>query len=154
MYQRALDAMKQSIFFRPLVPGYDVVLFPGSVETNGSVPLDELVIKPRVEHLGCFSGGMVAVAAKIFNNEAEMATAHKLVEGCLLAYENGPKGIMPEVMSMVACRPSEPCKWDERRWEEAVVEAHGGEGEADEIIRKEYLPEGVARVDDTKYHLR
>jgi mannosyl-oligosaccharide alpha-1,2-mannosidase len=56
-----------------------------------------------VQHLGCFAGGMVAIGSKIFNKKQDMATAWKMVEGCLWGYENSPNGIMPEIMSLIPC---------------------------------------------------
>lgn len=63
--------MKDYIFFRPMTPQPTDILFPGVVVSNGlEVPSDsdesdrraaigDLPMDYKVEHLGCFAGGMV-----------------------------------------------------------------------------------------------
>lgn len=154
MYERAEAAMKQSIFFRPMVPDNVDILFPGTVSNYGSTPISDLVVQPDVQHLGCFAGGMVAVAAKIFQNDKELSTARKLVEGCLWAYENGPNGIQPEIFSAVPCKKGSPCQWDEAVWKDAVAQALISGEPVEDIIRKQNLPKGVVKVSDKRYILR
>jgi len=58
----------------------------------------------EAQHLGCFAGGMVGIGARMFSHEEDMATARKLMEGCLWAYENARGGIMPEILELIRAR--------------------------------------------------
>jgi len=113
--------MKQSIFFRPMIPGNKSILFPGSIDYDGLMPVNKLKIKSQAQHLGCFVGGMVAIGSKIFDKKQDMATARELVEGCLWGYEQSPHGIMPEIMSLIPCKNEESCSCDEPRWKDGVA---------------------------------
>jgi Glycosyl hydrolase family 47 len=135
-----------------MVPGGEDILFPGSIWVPDG-KLEDASINPEAQHLGCFAGGMVAIAAKIFRNDNELNLARRLMEGCLWAYENMPQGIMPEVMHMTPC-PTNDCEWDEKAWFEAVAMKHLDELSTTSTIQNERLPRGVATVDDTRYILR
>jgi mannosyl-oligosaccharide alpha-1,2-mannosidase len=97
---------------------------------------------------------MVAIAAKLFQNEEELSLAKKLVEGCLWAYEVMPLGIMPEIMHVVPCESEIHCPWDEQRWYDKVNEAYAGPDDVETKIRQNRLRPGVAKVDDGRYILR
>jgi mannosyl-oligosaccharide alpha-1,2-mannosidase len=154
MYKKSLVAMKRNIFFRPMVPNNEDILFAGSVDSDGHTPVDKLTTQPRAQHLGCFAGGMVALAAKVFESPADLETARKLVEGCLWGYEHLPLGIMPEIMQTVGCDKTESCTWDEARWKAAVDISYEGPESVEEKISRNHLPPGVTKVDDARYILR
>lgn len=153
MYERALVALKQSIFFRPMVPKNESILFPGSIDSDGLTPVSQLKIKPQAQHLGCFAGGMVAIGSKIFGRQEDMDTARKLVEGCLWGYEKSPNGIMPEIMSLIPCESREPCTWDEQQWKDGVLR-HQTPQLMNQRLLRDHIPQGVIKIDDTRYILR
>lgn len=133
--------------------GEDIRL-AGNVDSDGQTRVLELRTDPQMQHLGCFAGGMVAIAAKIFENEGDLSLARKLVEGCLWAYEVMPLGIMPEIMHTVPCQDENNCPWDEKKWHDQVNEAYEGSQSVDAKIREHRLQPGVVKVDDARYILR
>ena len=94
----------------------------------------------------------MGIGAKIFDREADLGIAKKLVDGCTWAYESMPCGIMPEIMDVVPCPNSEHCAWDEAAWHRAIL-ARGGTN-AKEIIELKGLPPGFTNVGDGRYLLR
>jgi mannosyl-oligosaccharide alpha-1,2-mannosidase len=97
---------------------------------------------------------MVGIAAKVFENDDDLALAVKLVEGCLWAYEVMPLGIMPEILHTVPCENENHCPWDQQEWHDKVNEAHGGSEDVETKIREKHLQPGVTKVDDARYILR
>ena len=104
MYERALSAMKSALFFRPMIPdpSFQGDSTPGPIATadvllSGNALWDprvqSIVREPQSQHLACFAGGMVALAAKVFGTEAEdIPIAQRLVNGCILSYATMPTG--------------------------------------------------------------
>lgn len=132
-----------------MISGGEAILFAGQTDPTRFQP------EPRAEHLGCFSGGMVAVAARIFDKEEDMEIAKQLVEGCMWAYENMPQGLMPEIMHLSPCATRDHCDWNETAWISGVSEAFFGDPQdAETIIKQHHLPKGITKVDDTRYILR
>ena len=126
----------------------------GNVDSDGRTPASELKTDSQMQHLSCFAGGMVAIAAKVFENDDDLSLARKLVEGCLWAYEVMPLGIMPEIMHTVPCANEYHCLWDEQKWHDKVNEAFEGPESVETKIRENRLRPGVAKVDDARYILR
>lgn len=153
LYDRAMVVMRRNIFYRPMTPGEHDIRFAGQVISDGKTPIDELTTEAQVQHLGCFAGGMVAIAAKIFEND-DLELAKKLVHGCLWAYEVHPLGIMPEIMHTVRCEDETNCPWDEELWRNRVNEENKGVEDIDTKIAQYRLRPGVTRVDDPRYILR
>lgn len=161
MFQTALSSAKEHIFFRPLTPDNQKVLIPGTVQRQSH---NMMKLQPRGEHLGCFAGGMVALAAKIFSSEDDdLETARELVDGCIWAYESMPSRIMPEIFFALPCEDPkrENCTWNEDLWQKTVVEkAHHGyipeeyASEAQTVIRKKGLAPGFTEITDARYILR
>ena len=187
MWERAFSAMKSFIFFRPMVPvsarqanadNASISEFPNDSPPEseaaadlllpGDVHWDErqnkLVREPKVQHLGCFAGGMVALGAKIFGTEAtDIPIAQRLVNGCIWAYESLPTGIMPEVAHVVPCEDSNNCFWDEAKWHATLLQwqqesnATKGLPQNEKVkifIDSKRLPPGYTLVDDPRYILR
>ena len=180
MYERALQTMKTAIFFRPLVPpSHDNEDESSDLPTStksaqgadiliaGNAHLDQrthkMVREPQGQHLGCFAGGMVALAAKLFRREAEdMATAERLVRGCIWAYNSQPIGIMPEVFHVMPCENDRDCEWDEKKWHTGVIlrqrvdDTHRTDDKdrAQQFIRELRLQPGYTGVGDRRYILR
>lgn len=164
MYTTALEAAKQKIFFRPLTRDNKKILIPGSIRKSpGRARSPQLV--PQGEHLACYAGGMVALAAKIFQNDDDLQTARELVDGCLWAYESMPSGIMPEMFTALPCEESdrEKCTWNEEAWQRAVLYQSDRGGieygdayaeEAQSVIKESSLVPGFTRIKDARYILR
>jgi mannosyl-oligosaccharide alpha-1,2-mannosidase len=140
-----MDAAKQHLFFRPMVPDNDDILISGNVnvDADGAPRLD-----PETEHLTCFIGGTFALAGRLLRSEEDVEVGARLTRGCVYAYRAFATGIMPERLNMVACERgagAEPCRWDEDRWV------------AEREKRPEYkphLPKGFTTAKDPRYILR
>lgn len=160
MFRNALSSAKEHIFFRPLTPGGQKVLVPGTVKKQSH---NMMKLQPQGEHLGCFAGGMVALAAKIFQEDHDLETARELVDGCIWAYESMPTRIMPEIFYALPCEDAERvnCTWNEDLWQKTVVEKanHGYipeeyATEAQTVIKKKKLAPGMTEITDARYILR
>ena len=157
MYQFSMIAIKNYIFFRPMTPNNTDILVSGSASVRDDLTVD---VDPRGQHLGCFTGGMVGIGAKIFDRPEEMTVARKLVDGCIWAYDNQVTGIMPEVFHTVRCEDSSSCEWDEKKWHEAVASFDGKSEETppmdriEQIIKDKRLPPGFSDISDRRYILR
>ncbi|MCJ1452860.1 hypothetical protein MMC28_003205 [Mycoblastus sanguinarius] len=121
MYKYSITAAMNHIFFQPMVPDNKDILISGAA-TVGENSKD-IKSEPRGQHLGCYTGGMVGIGAKLFDQPEQMNMARKLVDGCIWAYDHMPSGIMPEVFNMVACEMNADCLWDEKKWHQGVIEA-------------------------------
>ncbi|KAI8628777.1 glycoside hydrolase family 47 protein [Xylariaceae sp. FL1651] len=107
-----LEAAKK-LLFRPMIPGNEPILIPSSglVTDDGNVVLDQ-----ETEHLGCYIGGVYALAGKLLSNQAYVNIGAKLTLGCVYGYRSFPTGIMPERLNMVACESFEKCEWNEKQF--------------------------------------
>ncbi len=157
MYQLAMIAIKNYIFFRPMTPDNANILVSGSADVLEDLTVN---IDPRGQHLGCFTGGMVGIGAKIFDRPEDTAVARKLVDGCIWAYDKLVTGIMPEVFHMVRCENPASCEWDERKWHEAIASFNTQNGDSppmdrvEQIIKDNRLPPGFSDISDRRYILR
>ena len=155
LYSNAIREAKQHLFFRPFNPQNADILMSGSAHISGT---GNTKLDPNGQHLACFTGGMVGLAAKIFNRTSELELARKLVDGCIWAYDSMPTGIMPEQFTLVPCYGEEDCMWRTEKWNEAVKAAGFGEYarelDAADIIKEDGLPPGFARINDRRFLLR
>ncbi|KAF1845467.1 glycoside hydrolase family 47 protein [Cucurbitaria berberidis CBS 394.84] len=105
MYETATEAMIQHLLFRPITPDNADILAPTSarVQRDGSIVRDH-----SVQHLSCFTGGMFALGAKLFQNASHLEYARRVTESCIWSYDNAPNGIMPEIFTMLACSSASP----------------------------------------------
>ncbi|KEF54440.1 uncharacterized protein A1O9_09607 [Exophiala aquamarina CBS 119918] len=154
LYNGSIAAITKHILFKPMTPEHADILMAGDVKVdeNGVVSL-----QPRNQHLTCFTGGMLALGGRLFSSEDHVELGRKITTGCIWAYENGPRGVMPEIAHFVPCPTQGKCQWDEDRWEAAVIDRHGPEQasrNAAEIISEKKLPKGFAEIDDRRYILR
>lgn len=78
-----------------------------------STKVENFELVGDVEHLTCFIGGMVGMAAKIFGLEDDLEIAKRLADGCVWAYGITPSGIMPESATVLPCKNAERCTWNE-----------------------------------------
>ncbi|KAK3058935.1 hypothetical protein LTR09_000500 [Extremus antarcticus] len=160
MYITALESAKKNLFFKPLNQNNDEMLIAGSLKRHSAHNV-ELI--PEGQHLSCFAGGMVALAAKVFDQAEELETARQLVEGCLWAYESMPSGVMPEIFRAIPCQGGShhKCTWSEAEWH-AAVSAHihrydpseQSDESAQQIIAERNLPPGIVDIPDARYSLR
>ncbi|KAI0477038.1 glycoside hydrolase family 47 protein [Xylaria cf. heliscus] len=141
MSTRFLEAAK-SLLFRPMIPMNEPILLPssGRVTGDGKVLLDK-----ETEHLGCYIGGVYALAGKLLKNQGYVNIGSRLTLGCVYAYRSTSTGMMPERLNMVACESFEECEWDEKKF----VEETGKQREW-----KEHLPLGFTTAKDPRYILR
>lgn len=164
MYQTALESAKEHIFFRPLNPENQQLLLPGTLKRQSSI---HVRLIPEGQHLTCFAGGMVALAAKAFQQNHDLETARQLVDGCLWAYESMPSGIMPESFYAAPCKKAvdDNCTWSDERWYQAINTptptsntVNGDPEEMEEnaktIIKDARLVPGFTRITDSRYMLR
>lgn len=128
------------MLYRPMVPDNRDILFSGSITTYGD-PDSDLTLSADVEHLTCFIGGMVGMSAKIFGIEGDLEIAKKLADGCVWAYESTLTGIMPEGATVMPCKSSEHCTWNETAYYE-FLDPTGPQ--RDENLR-EYIANRAAR---------
>ena len=162
MYDLAMTTAINNIFFQPMIPDNKDILISGAVTVDSN---NRIRLNPQGQHLGCYTGAMVAIGAKIFEKPEQMNTARKLVDGCVWAYDSMPSGIMPEQFSMVPCEMNSNCQWDEKKWEAAVLEkakAKTEEGQnfkndaelLNHTIHQDNLPKGFSEIWDPRYLLR
>ncbi|GME36373.1 Glycoside hydrolase family 47 [Neofusicoccum parvum] len=154
MYENAIDAAKKVLFFRPLNRDNLDILLSGTVKYTSN---NKIKLEPEGQHLACFTGGMVGIAAKIFNRPDELHTARQLTDGCIWAYESTLTGIMPEIFHVVPCtEEDDECLWDEGRWYDGVAARNS---KATREIAQKYterynLPPGFTNLVDRRYLLR
>ena len=166
MYDKMMTTVKKHIFYRPLVPGNQDILLSGNTALDDQL---KVATDPQGQHLTCFTGGMVAIASKIFGRADEMSIAQRLVEGCIWAYNSTPTGLMPETFHIAPCHIgtdsplADQCEWSEAKWHDAVVSMHPkAERQLDEtmsqlgarIVKEEGLLPGYTRWGDNRYILR
>jgi mannosyl-oligosaccharide alpha-1,2-mannosidase len=119
MYMKTMDAVREHMLYRPMVPDDRDILFSGKVHTVDDKK-DDTQFEAQSTHLTCFLGGMVGMGAKIFNIEHDLAIAEKLTDGCVWAYEIMSTGIMPESMDVIACKSVTNCHWNASLWEQTL----------------------------------
>ena len=166
MYATSLQAANEHLFFRPLNPDNQELLLIGTIKRHA--PLHHILL-PEAQHLTCFAGGMVALAAKAFSQPDELSTARQLLDGCLWAYDSMPHGIMPESFHAVPCveNHDENCTWTVEKWYRAIADPastknHNGVEETPDVtkakaqatIKAAKLVPGFTRVTDARYVLR
>lgn len=161
MFRYALEAMKRHMFYRPVQQENRDMLLPGSLTSRANLGLST---QTTSDHLGCFAGGMVALAAKAFGWPLELKTARALVEGCLWASDGMGTGIMPESFTALACKQeaTDECIWNEEEWLQTVAEhtaqdRRSFKPNADagrRIAQEERLPPGFLEINDPRYNLR
>jgi mannosyl-oligosaccharide alpha-1,2-mannosidase len=156
LYESAIEAAKEHLFFRPRTPHNQSILISGDarISSAGSVKLE-----PNGQHLGCFAGGMVALGAKIFNRTDDMDIARKLVDGCVWTYDSMPMGIMPETFRMTPCFGDDDCQWDVEKWHTAVKNSYSSDYsmqryDVQDIIKADGLQPGFSKISDPRFLLR
>lgn len=137
------------------------ILLSGNARAND----DSIDLDPQGQHLACFTGGMVAIGAKIFNRTDELEIAKKLVNGCIWAYESMPTGIMPETFHVVPCSHTSNCTWDRQKWIDGMFLRNTQDAESDDNsmpfddqvakkIKALRVQPGFTAIADRRYILR
>ncbi|KAI1100177.1 glycoside hydrolase family 47 protein [Jackrogersella minutella] len=166
MYEGFIDVAKKHLLRRALNPDNIPLLFFGDARVV-TTPSGEkqIVTSPIAQHLTCFTGGMVGMAAKIFERPADLDIAEQLTDGCVWSYNKTVSGIGPEIFHFIPCDPDttkDDCQWSEERWTASMKKYWGqntkGEALSDQqlnnIIETRRLPQGMVEVDDRRYILR
>jgi mannosyl-oligosaccharide alpha-1,2-mannosidase len=121
MYEDSVEAVKKHLLFRPMTPDNQDILLSGSLVKSDLY--DDYLIAEGT-HLTCFTGGMLALGAKIFRRPDELELAAKVTEGCVWAYNSTQTGIMPEGFLTVPCANAANCLWNETLYLEALDPYH------------------------------
>ncbi|RDW67749.1 hypothetical protein BP6252_09145 [Coleophoma cylindrospora] len=157
MYEHAIDTAKDNLMFRPMSKENVDMLMTGNVYMKSP---SDIELDPLGQHLTCFVGGMVGLGAKIFDRPDDIATARKLVNGCLWAHQSMPTGIMPETYRVVPCDNTTICAWDEKKWHTEVARWNNDfEPTASAMKKNKWLEEnrvypGFSAITDRRYILR
>lgn len=163
LYQNAVGPMKESILFKPMTPNNEDILMAGTLKVFRPGRKEFI---PETQHLACFAGGMFAAGAKLFESSDDLATAEKLVRGCIWAYNQTDIGIMPEMFNVVPC-PNDGtlCTWDEKVWARDMLSRNSHDESPqdkmlpeDERLRQKAqrlrLPKGISAMASRGYELR
>jgi mannosyl-oligosaccharide alpha-1,2-mannosidase len=150
MYENFIDVAKKYLIFRPMTVGDRDILLTGSIKIRSTGDSESI---PNMEHLACFTGGMLAIAGKIFDRPQDLADGKRLTDGCIWAYKNTPSGIMPETFTAVPCASKLDCLWDEQAWYRAVDPTLTEEAVRQQINLQRLSP-GFAMAHDRRYLLR
>ena len=159
MYEISLEAAKEKLFYRALNPQNERLLLSGSTKSMRG-PISKF--RSEGQHLTCFVGGMVGLAARAFNSPSDMSTARQLVDGCIWAYESMPSGIMPESFLAASCHDDDDCIWSEEKWFHAIRAANRNSDasqmnlndHAQKVISAKSLAPGFTDIIDPRYILR
>ena len=151
LYEASMETVIQHTLFRPLTPSNADVLISGVLTLDDPSPL-----KPELQHLVCFSGGMLALGGKIFSQPSHVTIGAKMTEACIWAYHAFPHRIMPEKSQLSPCQNISSCSWDEAKWKKDVatmIDLTDDQDPSPNIFALR-LPEGFTSIDDRRYILR
>ncbi|KAK5992652.1 Endoplasmic reticulum mannosyl-oligosaccharide 1,2-alpha-mannosidase [Cladobotryum mycophilum] len=149
MYLDSIETAKKYLFYRPMIPEAEDILFSGNLHVYTSGPYKQT----STGHLTCFVGGMLALGGKIMAKPAHIELGNKITRGCIWAYEAMKTGVMPETFNMVTCDDATPCAWNETKWHQDIRDEQNIE-DAEAAIKAQNLPKGFTRIPDTRYILR
>ncbi|KAA6411477.1 MAG: mannosyl-oligosaccharide alpha-1 [Lasallia pustulata] len=161
LYEGAIDAAKEHLFYRPMAPKDPDVLLSGYAESNKEATT--VTLDPEGQHLTCFVGGMVGIGAKIFERPQDLEVARKLVDGCIWAYDSMVTGIMPEKFHTALCEDAANCTWDVQKWHAGIASRLKDTNETTSMtteeriqysIKHNRLLPGFTDIDDRRYLLR
>lgn len=150
MYEKFIPVAKKHLMFRPMTVTEEDILIFGTINLQ---PGGEPRLTPELQHLACFTGGMLAIAGRIFNRPEDVEDGAKLADGCVWAYRNTVTGIMPETFTAIPCKNRTSCKWDKEQWYKAI-DAIADESEIRERIVMNKLSPGFVHIQDGRYLLR
>jgi len=166
MYEKAMETAQRYLFYRPLTEHNEDVLLTGNAFPYED---EEPQLESEGQHLACYTGGMLAIGAMIFERPGDLDVARRLVEGCVWAYTAMPSGLMPEVFHTVSCQKGagkstgNACQWSKEKWYKGIVDRQEDNEEtakmttdekAEYWIEKKKLPPGFTDIQDARYILR
>ncbi|KAI1205963.1 glycoside hydrolase family 47 protein [Annulohypoxylon truncatum] len=166
MYEGFIEVAKKHLLRRALNPDNLPLQFFADARIVTSPGGDKQVVTtPIAQHLTCFAGGMVGMAAKIFERPSDLDVAEQLTEGCVWSYNQTVSGIGPEIFHFIPCEADiakDDCQWSEERWLNSLRKYWGHDTTGDDlsdqqlekIIETRRLPRGMVEVDDRRYILR
>ncbi|KAI1436024.1 glycoside hydrolase [Xylaria sp. CBS 124048] len=167
MYESFIDAAEKHLLQRALHQDNLPIRFFGDAHIVSKPPNGEssVVTASQAQHLTCFTGGMVGMAAKIFDRPADVKIAAELTDGCVWSYSGTSSGIGPEIFSYIPCESEsgvDDCKWSDSRWYDAIRKFWASGETADtmteqhviEMANAHRLPRGMVDVHDRRYQLR
>ncbi|KAI3318186.1 glycoside hydrolase family 47 protein [Xylariaceae sp. AK1471] len=169
MYEKFISVAEKHLLHRALHPGNLSIRFFGDSHVSTTQNRESFVVTtPRAQHLTCFTGGMVGMAAKIFDRPADLEVAAELTNGCVWSYSGTPSGIAPEIFFYIPCESENEageridCQWSDSRWNDAIKKYWGSGQKADAMTGQEIanlvearrLPRGMVDVYDRRYQLR
>ncbi|CAG8475060.1 8593_t:CDS:2 [Funneliformis caledonium] len=93
MYEESIDGMHKYLVKEGQVKDRPDLLFLGEY-TSGRIGS----FISRMEHLSCFTPGMLAIGSKILHRPKDLEVAIRLAESCYWAYNSTTTGIGPESM--------------------------------------------------------
>ena len=150
MYEKFVATAKKHLLYRPMTPTDEDLLIFGTINlVEGGEPR----LTPELQHLACFTGGMLAIAGRIFNRPEDVEDGAKLADGCVWAYRNTVTGIMPETFTAVPCENRTSCKWDRAKWYQAIDKIADEETIRERIVQNKLSP-GFVHIQDARYLLR
>lgn len=143
MYLNAVSQIKNFMLFTPKIPGGEDVLFVSTLSAYDTKDFIELTPHHDMQHLACFTGGMMALGAKLFNQPEDMEYAEKVTKGCVHLYDI--MGVMPEQIEVDRLDPGD--KYDEaKRMKQLLGENIPGASE--EPIEQQLLEGEIPDVKD------
>ncbi|RKF59251.1 Mannosyl-oligosaccharide 1,2-alpha-mannosidase MNS1 [Erysiphe neolycopersici] len=156
LYEDFITVAKKHLFTRFYNEQNKNLTISGDVHVTGT----EIRQEPRGQHLTCFTGGMVALASKIFSRPDELALAEELTQGCIWTYDVSPNGIGPEIFTVMPCpQDGSPCTWDDNLQQtssnkKSPTPDSPSKASYGQEILKSGLPKGFTAVQDHRYLLR
>lgn len=150
MYEKFIKVAKEHLFFRPMTVTEEDILISGAVNRVAGEPTR---LSPELQHLACFTGGMLAIAGKIFKRPEDVEDGAKLTEGCVWAYRSTNTGIMPETFTTVPCKNRTNCPWDTKAWMRAIDPSATEDVIRDRVAYNKLAP-GMVQILDGRYLLR
>ncbi|CAK7217933.1 hypothetical protein SBRCBS47491_003332 [Sporothrix bragantina] len=181
MYEKWLPVAKKHLFRRVINAWNLKLVLPGEARVSDDPMTGRTVTTTaRGEHLGCFAGGMVGLAARAFGGpdaNANLDLAAQLTDGCVWSYNVTSTGVGPEKFFFATCGgPNEMqtglrCAYSEEKWRAALKEHWkvaaklGGATEGDDantkaeaaveqIMKEGRLAPGLLDIDNPHYLLR
>ncbi|KXJ92788.1 class I alpha-mannosidase-like protein [Microdochium bolleyi] len=169
LYEGFIDVAKRHLLRRAANPDNIPISF--FVDAHVSAPgawNTDVSSNNHAQHLTCFTGGMVGLAAKVFERHEDLEIAAQLTDGCVWAYNATATGLGPETFAFIPCgeevRKGDDCAWSQDRWATALwkqwrtARYDTGEKpnweELQKILDERHFPKGMVNVDDHRYILR
>ncbi|RDL37408.1 alpha-1,2-Mannosidase [Venustampulla echinocandica] len=164
LYKNFIEVAKKYLFFRIYNSKDELLSVSGDIRMLGLADLKPHR-DPQGQHLTCFTGGMVGLAARIFDRPKDLAVAEELTAGCVWAYDSNANGVAPELFHVMPCPNQGSCKWSDDIWYDALAALHPYEpgveetpsGRAERIKKlaaEMKLAPGFTSVGDRRYILR